>query len=259
MPMPPLLIDLDDTLVSEQPVSEETFLAVARVAAERHEVDPAALAVSARASARTLWRAAPTHPFADRIGISSWEALWCRFEGDGPDLAALRAWAPTYRRQAWADALAQYGIHDPPLATELGERYGVERRARHHTHADSAPALRELGATHPLALLTNGASDLQREKLTASGLQAFFEVVVVSGDVGVGKPDPAVFHAVTERLGADGAVMIGDSLPRDITGALAAGLQAIWVNRDGAPGAPPSGVPVITTLAELPRALGELA
>jgi phosphoserine phosphatase len=242
-----LLFDLDETLVLEEPAAVAAFDATARTVAG---VDGARLAVEARAHARTLWYAAPTHPYCRRIGISSWEGLWCRFEGDGADICSLRAWAPAYRRDAWARALADQGLHDPGLAEELGERFAVERRARHHTFEDVAAALDDL-AGHPMALVTNGAACLQREKLAASGLAERFDAVVVSGDLGIGKPDASVFRHALSLLGADDAVMIGDSLERDIDGALAAGLRAVWINRFGAPGPGRAGVAEISSLAEL--------
>jgi putative hydrolase of the HAD superfamily len=103
----------------------------------------------------------------------------------------------------------------------------------------------------PLALVTNGAACLQREKLTASGLAEHFDAVVVSGDLGAGKPEPSVFLHALSLLGARDGVMIGDSLARDVDGALATGLRAVWVNRfDSGPGR--AGVPEISSLAELP-------
>jgi phosphoserine phosphatase len=246
-----LLFDLDETLVLEEPAAAAAFEATALTA---RDVDAARLAVAARSHARALWYAAPTHPYCKAIGISSWEGLWCRFEGDHEDVAALRAWAPTYRREAWANALADQGIDDAELATELGERFGVERRARHHTFADVPPALDALAG--PMVIVTNGASGLQREKLAASGLEPRFDAVVVSGDLGIGKPDASVFRHALDLVGADDGVMIGDSLDRDVDGALAAGLDAVWINRFGDdPGR--DGVPAIASLAELTAALGQ--
>jgi putative hydrolase of the HAD superfamily len=140
-------------------------------------------------------------------------------------------------------------MDDVALAEELGERFGIERRARHEVFADVPAALAAAGV--PLALVTNGASCLQREKFAASGLGDRFDAVVVSGDLGVGKPDAAVFRHALALLGAsaDAAVMVGDSLDRDIEGARAAGLRAVWINRTGRPR--PEGVTEISTLAAL--------
>jgi len=241
-----LLFDLDDTLVLEEPAAAAAFEATARAVPG---IDAARLAADARLHARALWRAAPTHPYCLRIGLSSSEGMWCRFEGEVAEIRALRAWAPAYRRDAWARALLDQGIEDPALAADLGERFGAERRARHHTFAD-VPAV--LGALDgPLALVTNGAACLQREKLAASGLAEHFDAVVVSGDLGAGKPETSVFLHALSLLGARDGVMIGDSLARDVDGALATGLRAVWVNRFGA-GPGRDGVPEISSLAELP-------
>jgi putative hydrolase of the HAD superfamily len=76
-----LLLDLDDTLVPEEDLVIAAFAATARAAGVRYRLDTARLALDARARARELWRAAPTWPYCERIGISSWEGLWCRFKG----------------------------------------------------------------------------------------------------------------------------------------------------------------------------------
>jgi putative hydrolase of the HAD superfamily len=230
-----LLVDLDDTLVVEEAAAIASFAATAHAAAERYPVDARALGRGARARARELWRAAPTYPFCQRIGISSWEGLWCRYEGDSDELRALRAWAPGFRREAWRRALADQGVEDEALAAELGDRFGVERRARCETFADAAPALDALRESHAIVLVTNGASCLQREKLAASGLADRLDAIVVSGDLGRGKPDPAIFAHALRAVGAEpgAAVMVGDNLAKDVDGALAAGLRAVWLNRDG--------------------------
>ncbi len=226
-----------------------------------HDVDPDRLAVAARTRARELWRAAPTYPYCRRVGISSWEGLWCRYEGDGPETGRLREWPPTYRREAWRLALADQDVNDSALASELGERFAAERRARHQVFADVTPTLRELTSSHPVAVVTNGASCLQREKLSASGLADLIPIVVVSEDLSTAKPDPVVFQAAVAKLYVDSdAVMIGDSIEKDINGALSAGLRAVWVNRATRPrpDALPRDVQAVTSLTELPRVLARL-
>jgi putative hydrolase of the HAD superfamily len=111
-------------------------------------------------------------------------------------------------------------------------------------------------------LITNGASDLQREKLEASELGDRFAVVVVSGEFGIGKPDPTIFEHALAQLGAEkkDAVMIGDSVDRDVDGAVDAGLQGVWINRFGEQR--PEGrsdLVEISTLTELPAALESLS
>src|SRR6185503_4502319 len=88
--------------------------------------------------------------------------------------------------------------------------------------------LDRLRPTYALALITNGAPDIQRDKLARSGIESYFPVVAVSVEAGVAKPDPAIFAQTLAALEvAPGeAVMVGDSPGRDILGANRAGVRA---------------------------------
>lgn len=257
-----LLFDLDETLIVDEQAVVEALVATAGLARERHDIDSSALATATRTRARELWRTGPEHAYCVSIGITSSEGLWCRFEGDQPETHALREWAPGYRRDAWRLGLADQGVIDGLLAEELGVRFGVERRLRHEVFDDVVAALDELSESAAFALITNGASDLQREKLEASELGDRFVAVVVSAEFGIGKPDPTIFEHALAQLGADkhDAVMVGDSVERDVDGAVAAGLRGIWINRFGEPR--PDGradLVEISTLTELQAALESFA
>jgi putative hydrolase of the HAD superfamily len=253
-----LIFDLDETLLANEAVATAALLATGELARLRHGVDPVRLQRAVRRRARELWRAAPSISYCQALGISSWEGLRSTFPGQGPELAWLRAWAPAYRRGAWQTALADCGIDDLALAQELAERFPRERAAREVVFPDVQPVLRQLRASYRLGLVSNGPSDVQRAKLATSGLAAFFEVVLISTEVGVGKPDPRIFAGALAGLGAapHEAVMVGDSLERDVAGAQAAGLQAIWLNRSGQP-CPTGLAPAlqIARLEELAQAL----
>jgi HAD superfamily hydrolase (TIGR01549 family) len=84
-----------------------------------------------------------------------------------------------------------------------------------------------------LGLVTNGPSDMQRDKIEGLGIGAEIPVVVISAEHGVAKPDPAVFGIALDELGVrpQDAWCVGDSLDTDVAGALAAGVTAIWLNR----------------------------
>lgn len=86
-----------------------------------------------------------------------------------------------------------------------------------------------------LGIITNGTSGHQRMKFHALGLERWIleEHLLVTGDIGVNKPDPAVFREAERRMGLDlrEAWYIGDSYEHDIAGAKAAGWNTIWLNR----------------------------
>jgi len=108
--------------------------------------------------------------------------------------------------------------------------------------------LRQGGAG--LAIVSNWDVSLH-DVLERTGLRPLVDTVVISAELGVAKPDPAIFRAALDRLGADakGALHVGDSVEHDVVGARAAGIDAVLVARNGA--APPEGVRTIASLAEL--------
>ena len=251
-----VLFDLDDTLIADTAAVAAAFVATCEVSRE-YGVDPARLEAAVRRQAQALWRGSSTFGYARAIGISSWEGLCAEFTGDDPSLRALRAGRlRTAPRRGLAHS--PKGIRNPTLADELAATFARERRSGTVVFPDAAPTLRLLSESYRLALVTNGAPDLQRAKLRASALGIYFEVVVVSGEVGIGKPDPHLFELVLESLGtrAADAVMVGDSLERDILGAHNAGIASVWVNRGR--GEPEGGVTVevqVASLTELPGLL----
>ena len=86
------------------------------------------------------------------------------------------------------------------------------------------------------AVVTNSSARAQRAKLQAVGLDSSFAAVVISGEVGVAKPDPAIFgEAPRLHLEPSDVWHIGDSLSTDVAGAHAAGIAGVWLNRHGRP------------------------
>jgi len=230
-----LIFDLDDTLVVEEASAEAAIVETAQLAAAKYGVDPQALHTTLRKTCREIWYGFPSHPYCKRVGISSWEGLWAEFIGPNPDLRALHDWASTYRRESWQAALGIHGIKDPDLAAQLAETFPQLRRKKHVTYPDAFGALAALSESYSLGLLTNGTPDLQRRKVKGAGVEGFFKQILISGDVGIGKPDRRIFEMLLERLKAnpEACVMIGNSLTSDVGGAQSAGMRAVWVNRWG--------------------------
>jgi putative hydrolase of the HAD superfamily len=238
MPHPPMkvravIFDLDETLIEEEASNDASALAAGEIARVRRGVDPVALLAGLRKRSRELFLAGPMIDYCRDIGISSREALWGVFTGDDSSLLKLRQWMPTYRLRAWTAALEEVGIDDRPLAAELAEFFAIDRSRRHVVFAETEQVLHDLKRNYRLALITNGAPDIQGTKIDGSNLAGFFETIVISGDHGFGKPDRRIFQLALERLkvAPHEAVMIGDSLTRDIAGARAAGLRTVWINR----------------------------
>ena len=115
--------------------------------------------------------------------------------------------------------------------------------------------LDELKAMSTLAIVTNGVSEIQRNRLAHHELVDYFTEIVISDEVGFSKPGPEILDLALERLGdpdKDAVLMIGDSLSSDMPGAAAYGIDSIWFNPTGKDN---GSVPVtytVTGLAEIP-------
>ncbi|MEY2243075.1 HAD family hydrolase [Streptomyces sp. BF23-18] len=126
---------------------------------------------------------------------------------------------------------ATLGLSDEP--GDLWHEYvdGVARSMRCFPGVqEGLDALR--GAGWSLGVATNGAVDIQRAKLEATGLAPLFDGICISEAVGARKPERRHFEAAAAACGVPlsaGGWMVGDNPATDIGGATAAGLRTVWV------------------------------
>jgi putative hydrolase of the HAD superfamily len=231
-------LDLDDTLIEEEPFARAQLRATAALV---EGVDPDTWDDVVIESARALWRTSEHYPTFAELGFASWEGLWATFEGGHPRLGGVAPWAPWYRREAWRGALGSVG-NDEDAAPALSERYIECQRLGHPLLPGALELVRSLAAQVPVAVVTNGPADIQRLKIDQAGIGPYLSATVISGETGIGKPDPGAFGVALDLLGVspENAVMVGDSWERDVTGALAAGMRAVWISQGrSAPGSHP--------------------
>jgi putative hydrolase of the HAD superfamily len=120
---------------------------------------------------------------------------------------------------------------------------------------DVAPALRAL-ATRGLkiGLISNSHRCLASFERHFS-LQGLIAAAISSSEHGYLKPHPSIFESALELAGvsAHESVMVGDSYPHDVEGAMHVGMRGILVQRTSRTSAAvPADVPVICDLSELP-------
>lgn len=129
-------------------------------------------------------------------------------------------------------------------------------------YEDAWEALVSLRDTHRLGLLSNFTDGtFLRGALRKLRLDAFFECVVVSEEVGWRKPHPRIFETFLSMMDTAprDTLFVGDDAVCDVQGAADAGMQTVWIVRT--PDPPTSTVPEaqpdyrIRSLAELPRIL----
>ncbi len=119
------------------------------------------------------------------------------------------------------------------------------------------PVLESLSGHVTMALLTNGLKDVQQSRLATSPVRAYFSHIFISEELGMAKPDPAIFRHAMEQTGVSqerDVLMVGDSLSSDIRGGHETGTDTCWFNPESR--ALPAGFPSptyrIRSLTDLP-------
>lgn len=137
-------------------------------------------------------------------------------------------------REEWYGSLVKsWGWENAPSNAVLANHYDTKFGDHNVIFPDSYVLLEKLKSKgYLVGVITNGPSILQNHKMDTSGLRPYCDIVVVSGDVGVHKPDPALFAYTADKLGlkTEECVYVGDHPINDIKGALDAGMKAIRMN-----------------------------
>jgi HAD superfamily hydrolase (TIGR01549 family) len=151
---------------------------------------------------------------------------------------------------------AQHAI----FAEELTRVHMAAVRGVTSAPAARIEAVRRIAPYYRLGLLSNfDDARCGREVLEDTGLAHLFEVVVISAEVRLRKPDRRIFDHMCEllRVAPHEVLFVGDTPRDDMLGAREAGMRTAWISK-GAP-AIPEGIPapdfIIPDLSDLPRVL----
>lgn len=135
-------------------------------------------------------------------------------------------------------------------------------RAAQHTKVEPGAhqLLAYLQELYKVVVVSNGFGQVQRAKMQAAGLLCYVDHIILSEEVGVNKPNKAIFNYALSRTKArrSETIMLGDAWDTDIVGATGAGMPAIWYNPTGKP-RPQEGLkaPVyeVAELSQVPQVL----
>jgi len=208
-----IFFDLDETLVDDDRCMRVAVAQTCTKLARRYlRIDPGQLEATYLRVADEWWTGSGSVPRASSSATSDGKAI---------------------RVEVWSKALAACDLPTQHLAIEAADLYSQERRASYCLFPDVDEVLHLLCQTFVLGVITNGAGDTQREKLRVTGIADYMDVFIVSGDVGVGKPEPGIFIKALEsaQVMPREAIYVGDSLTWDIAGAKSAGMHGVWMNR----------------------------
>jgi HAD superfamily hydrolase (TIGR01549 family) len=247
-----VLFDLDETLIPDEPMSRHAFFVTA-LELTADDARAKELGEAAAREASVLWQTLPSlaGEYATRIGHSAMEGLWATYDANIPAEVMLEKEVARIRPEVWRRAMKSAGASGD---AELLQQRWKHLRAQFPLFEDADELLARLRPRTKLAMVTNGVSGLQRRKVNGSGLAHWFDVVAISGELGVGKPDPAIFDWVANQLGVPKArcAMVGDNPERDVQGGLNAGMATAWVDRGFKPRGAKADVEVKSLLELLP-------
>ena len=155
------------------------------------------------------------------------KACWEAFERGEVTQAELRV-------RRFRDFLRHYGLDADPQ--EVGEAYTEALSHQSLLLPGALEAVQAVAARLPVAVVTNGIPKVQHGRMDPSPLRKYLSAFIISGELGVQKPDPRMLYAALETLGGvdrSRALMVGDSLTSDIRAANRAGVDACWYNPEG--------------------------
>lgn len=126
----------------------------------------------------------------------------------------------------------EFGINDAEYAKSLSDDF-LERTTRKTRLIDGSIELLDyLRPKYRMHILSNGFREVQFKKIENSGLQPYFDKIILSEDAGVNKPHPDIFTYALKNTNSrrNETLMIGDSWEADIAGAQKSRIAQIWFN-----------------------------
>jgi len=86
------------------------------------------------------------------------------------------------------------------------------------------------------AIITNGLKIIQRSRINKSILSNYIKNIIISEEIGVGKPEKGIFEYSLKKMNQKDkskVIIVGDSLTSDILGGINFGIDTCWFNPNG--------------------------
>lgn len=202
-----ILFDLDDTIIAYSANSKAIWKEVCEeFARENDKLKPESLYMTIKEVSGWYW----DDPERHRIGRS--------------DLNRAR-------RVILEMVFERLGVDDIPLAHKIGETFQLRKEEGLYLFDGAIDTLEYLVKNNVrLAMMTNGETIKQREKIRRFNLEKYFSVILIEGEQGFGKPDERVFIKALEGLALcpDECWAAGDNLEWDVAGPQKIGIFGIW-------------------------------
>ncbi|MGG6893740.1 HAD family hydrolase [Rhizobium sp. BR 315] len=169
---------------------------------------------------KVQYRELVAQQFGDAVSEEQYAARYFKLEEEGlvkkSDLYPALVSSLGLPSEAFGPLLDHFRLRYPEMARPMLGAY------------EALQDLRKLGL--PCAIISNGEGIVQRKKIEVTGIADLIEFALISGELGIRKPDRQIFEMAADRLGLLSAecVFIGDNPTADVMGALNAGMSAVY-------------------------------
>lgn len=206
-----LIFDLDNTLINYGGVTEKAWQLTCQKCIEEYKININAIKMSEEII---------------KVNNSIWEDEKKRPKGNFS--------FHELRKSIVSEALKHFEINNNEIVEWLVSNYSHYKHKAIYVFEDVFDTLKELKKRgYLIALLTNGDSAFQREKLKRFDMELLFDGIFIDGEQGVGKPEKEAYENVLNmfHVQPSEACMIGDHYLWEVVAPISYGLKAIWVNR----------------------------
>ncbi len=159
------------------------------------------------------------------------------------------------REEYFPELIELWGWDDHPPMQELYDSFNNDYGKYVVMLPNALDVLEEIKQRgYTMGIISNGVSVLQNTKLDTAGIRDMFDVITVSGDFGVYKPDRRIFDEACRQSGYSNeeCLFVGDHPINDIQGALGADMKVVRMNQgDFYNKDIDSNIPTIENLKEL--------
>lgn len=234
-----LFFDLDETLIAQEAAFDRAYHAVASRILQTYSQELSENAITALANgipgaAQIALDRSPVASVVRNCCFGGRDLLWGEAGASSPVCEQITAAREKFLQDTWQTLFWRFKIEPQRDYTRVTEHFRQAMYSKLTLFPDVRASLETLSMHYRLCIVTNGMGMAQRQKMKHLDILRYFDKIVASADIGVGKPAAAYFRHALDQMNtsAETALVIGDSLAGDVQGALAAGIPATWLNRE---------------------------
>lgn len=142
-------------------------------------------------------------------------------------------WGTKSLSETFKQFCTKYNI-DNEKALYMAKQWPLQMPGYTRLYDETIYVLETLKEKYRLAIITNGHSEAQKNKIRSVNIESYFEEIMVGGDYEYQKPDVRIFNEMCQRLNLlpKECLFVGDAFTTDIIGAHRCGMQAVWICSD---------------------------